>query len=395
MKMHLRRALSGAGLALLTSVATASPILLDTEQKAAAGVATALFKAETPRSVNGAIDTVRDYADLTLKMVNAATTPAALVATPGGITVNCVVSGSFTAKMADQQPRVLRVRFNDCRTLTFGFERRFNGPVIITLPADTFQPQNVLSIRLGNASGEFLEQVRFETAEQNDDITLAFDMALRGDISMTRLFNCCEWVGTSSFEMNGYFDNRTLTEAPPGTPAVFRSSKVVAQPLSVVRTTNTADGVDEDDTLYARGSVSFDQIQPPPFGTFTDVHRFRDYHVRRIIDFVTPTDTLSVDGRLEVTWNPFVGFGCMNGLYAFKTRVPMVADLNSQAFTSGELVVNGDVVTKFYSAANTPPSLPTPVNGMLLSMRVRDVGTFNYDTASWFSALTAVGHCPQ
>jgi hypothetical protein len=34
-----------------------------------------------------------------------------------------------------------------------------------------------------------------------------------------------------------------------------------------------------------------------------------------------------------------------------------------------------------------------PVNGMLLNLRVRDVGTFNYDAATWLSALSPVGQC--
>jgi hypothetical protein len=50
-------------------------------------------------------------------------------------------------------------------------------------------------------------------------------------------------------------------------------------------------------------------------------------------------------------------------------------------------------VAKFYSAENTPPGLPVPVNGMLLNLRVRDVGTFNYDAADWFQALSPVGVC--
>ena len=30
---------------------------------------------------------------------------------------------------------------------------------------------------------------------------------------------------------------------------------------------------------------------------------------------------------------------------------------------------------------------------MLLNLRVRDVGTFNYDADNWFSALSPVGQC--
>jgi hypothetical protein len=390
--IHLRRALSGASLALFAAVATAGPIVLDTEQKAAAGVATALLKAETPREVNGVIDNARDYAHFTLRTVRAATTPAALLSTPGGMTINCSISGTLTAKMADELPRVLRVRWNDCVT-RLGFERRFNGPVAITLPADTFQPQSVLAIRFGNASGEFLNQWRFANAGQNDDITEAFKLVMSGDVSLTRLFDCCEWVGTSAFRMNGYFEQRRLLEAPLGTPPQASSYKVTAQGLQVVRSTNSANGVDEDDTRYAAGSVSTDQVQPPPHGAFGDAYTFRGFRVARTTDFVAFTDELTVDGRIDVTWNRFRPTPCVNGWYAFRTAAPLIIDLGTQAITTGRLGVNGSVIAKFYSAANVPPSLPSPVNGMLLSMRVRDVGTFNYDVAFPLEALGPAGQC--
>lgn len=390
MMIFVRRALGGAGLVLFTAVATAGPIPLDTEQKAAAGVATALYKAEVPRWVNAVMDEVREYADFTLKTVNRATTPEALMSTPGGITINCSVSGSLQARMADALPRVLRVRWNDCVTSLVGFERKINGPVAITLPADTFRPQNVLAIRLGNASAEFLQQWRTESQEQNDDNTLAFHIALRGDIAMTRLFNCCEWLGSSSFVMKGYYDSQRMMENPVGTPPVLVGYKVDAERLRVIRSTNTANFVDEDDTRFRSGSVSFTHTQS---NVWTDAYEFYDYHLRRITDYDAWNEQLSMNGGMNVSWSPFDGAGCMQGLYAFNTRVPLIDEGFNGSFESGELVVNDSVVASFYSNANTPPTLPTPVNGMLLNMQVRDVGTFNYDVASWYDALHPVGQC--
>jgi hypothetical protein len=394
MNFLLHGALGGAVLALSTAAASAGPIVLDTEQKAAAGVATALSKSELPRAVNGAIDSVREYADLTLKAVHAATTPAALLATRGGITINCSISGSLHAKMVDTHPRVLRVQWQECVRRQFGFERTFDGPVAITLPADTLQPQNVLAIRLGNASGEFQHRFRSESPSQINHTTEAFNIVQRGEVSMTRLGDCCEWVGSSSFRMNGYRDLRNNFEAPPGAPLAFVSHKITAEGLHVIRSTNTADGVDEDDALYEGGSLSITNDQPPPFGIWTDAFRFNDYHVRRITDFNAGTDQVSVDGRINVTWSRFAGAGCMDGLYAFKTRAPLINPFGTLLYESGEIVVNNSVVASFYSPANAPPTLPTPVNGMLLSTRVRNVATFNYDVASVWDALTPVGQCP-
>lgn len=58
-----------------------------------------------------------------------------------------------------------------------------------------------------------------------------------------------------------------------------------------------------------------------------------------------------------------------------------------------QIGINGSVVASFYSNLNTPPDLPVPVNGMLLSMRVRNIGTFNYDVTNWFEAVGPVGQC--
>lgn len=388
MKSFANRVFSGAGLLLSTAVATASPILLDTEQKAAAGLETALFKAEVGRQTNSLFEAAEQYTDVALRLVAAATTPEALLSAPHGITINCSVSGTLKARLPDAQPRVLHVQWNDCVSRVFGSRPpRLNGPVAITLPADTFQPETLLGIRFGNDANEFTLQFRNESPDQISDTTEAFRLVLRGEIAV--------WVGTSRLVMNGYLEQRSLVEFPPGTPPVLIDYKASADHIALVRvrTNNDAGTLDDDDTVFERGSFVALQTQPPPYGTFSDAYTFHDYRVHRITDYEGWTDTLSVDGRINVTFNPFHGAGCMSGLYTFKTRVPLLNPLDTQMFASGELVVNGDVVTKFYSAANTPPGLPIPVNGMLINMKVRNVGTFNYDTDNWFTALTPVGAC--
>ena len=386
------RLLSGAGLLLSTAIATASPIVLDTEQKAASALETTLFKADVPRSVTGNADHVLFLTYLMLRRVNAATTPAALLGTPGGITIPCSVSGSFTARMPDVQPRVLRLRFTDCRMRVVGtVERTFNGPMAITLPADTVRPETLAATRLGNESSEFLMHGLTVTPEQTNDTTEAFKIVLRGDISMALFLG--SGPATSSFRMNGYYDLRSDVITQPPAQSGFYGNNFVAEHLSVVRTLTTDGDVSGDDAQFLTGSVSFIQTQPTP-GVFTDAYRFNDYRVNRVTDFGAAwNEQLSVDGRITATINPFFGSGCMNGLYAVKTRVPLSYSLDApQTFQSGELVVNG-AVAKFYSAENTPPGLPVPVNGMLLNLRVRDVGTFNYDAGSWFLALSPVGAC--
>jgi hypothetical protein len=86
--------------------------------------------------------------------------------------------------------------------------------------------------------------------------------------------------------------------------ATIQGHKVNAERLTVVRPRTFNDGgtLDDDDTRMVRGSISFEQTQPG-FGTWTDAYRF---------------SSLDDPTRLE----------------------------------SGDLVVNGSVVARFYSAAN-------------------------------------------
>ena len=310
MSISLRRAFTGAGLLLSTAAATASPVVLDTEQKAAAGLATALFKSEIPRSTTGAVDAMADYVDTTLRAVRAATTLAQLLATPGGVTANCDVSGSLKAKLSDALPRVLRVHFHDCTTLYFGFERFLDGPVAITLPAETLEPEHVLGVRLGNAQKEFFEQTRFEFPDQIDGTTYAFRMVLRGDLAL--------WYAasnTSSFVVNGYYDQRSFIESPIGTPPILLGFKTTADHLSVVRVRagNETFTLDDDDALFERGSVTFDATQPTI--SWTHAYSFNDFRARYITDYDALTYQRTMDGRINVTWPHFAEAGCVDGRY--------------------------------------------------------------------------------
>ena len=86
---------------------------------------------------------------------------------------------------------------------------------------------------------------------------------------------------------------------------------------------------------------------------------------------------------------------CLSGGYLFDTRVPLFRRLDSalQAYESGELAINGDVNMRLYSPDNVPAGLPVPVNGMLVHVNVKKVGSFDYDTG-WLGSLQSVASCP-
>jgi hypothetical protein len=95
------------------------------------------------------------------------------------------------------------------------------------------------------------------------------------------------------------------------------------------------------------------------------------------------------------TWPQNPGAGCLSGGYLFNTRVPLFRRLDSalQAYESGELVINGDVNMRLYSPDNVPAGLPVPVNGMLVHVNVKKVGSLDYDTG-WLGSLQSVASCP-
>ncbi len=115
MDMSYRRGFSGMALVLLTATATASPLVLNTEQKAAAGVSTVFFAShDAPHSANYIGDNVRQYADRALKIVQAEITPAGLMNARGGITINCATAGTLHARMARELPHALKLQWNGC-----------------------------------------------------------------------------------------------------------------------------------------------------------------------------------------------------------------------------------------------------------------------------------------
>ncbi|HVF16480.1 MAG TPA: hypothetical protein VNA21_06195 [Steroidobacteraceae bacterium] len=397
MKMVFRHLIGCALAVLAASTATATPVALDTEQKAAAGVGAALHTSHSvPLLLTVLSDGVIQQVERALAALNGQTTVAALIATRGGIMIACDAGGSVKAKMANALPRVLHLTWTGCTTPIFEEAHTFNGTAVITLPADTFAPDSVDAIRLGSVQQPFVEQFSRVFPEFADTITISYAASLRGDISLTRTFGSVgQIIGASSYEVHGYREEQISREFPSALPETF-GSRISAQKLMVVADIVTSEDrmLVDDDLQFLSGSILNTRMDPPPYGTTTQSYRLNGYRVRTITDWANYHNQLFVDGKVNITWNPFFGAGCVNGTYSFRTRAPMISqEINEARFAAGELAVNGSVVARFFAPQNVPPRLPAPVNGMLINLRVTDVGSFNYDTASYGQTLVAVGQC--
>jgi hypothetical protein len=163
--------------------------------------------------------------------------------------------------------------------------------------------------------------------------------------------------------------------------------------LKVIESASQSDAGDLAVNDFDFLSGTLEVISGTPTGEDPEIYKFNDYRIHQSYDYTAWTSTLSVDGKLNATWHAYRGNACASGLYSFRTRLPIVQSLDTGLASSGELVVNTDVNARFFSPADVPRKLPTPVNGMLLNLRVQDVGTFNYDTDRLFETLHATGQC--
>jgi hypothetical protein len=386
---------AGLMIALATSVASAAPVTLDSEQKAADGVNAAFtLRALVPLYSDIVVYSVTDQADRGLKMVAAATSFEALLATKRGISINCPNSGSLSAKMADSLPRVLKLQWNDCAMTRFGAEHTFSGPLSVTLQSDSLRPERVSGVQMGNADMAFEDKYRNEFPDQIDTTTDSYRVSLRGDLSWTRAGQgCCQFLGSSSYEVNGSYQEQIHVEYTDGTSSWTSSQKIAATRMTVIESKSQSDAGDLtiNDFDYMSGALAFSTGTAPSENT--EIYKFNDYRIHEYYDYTAWTSTVTVDGKVNASWAPSRGPACTSGLYSFRTRSPIVQPLGTELASSGELVVNGDVNARFFSPLNVPRKLPAPVNGMLLNMRVHDVGTFNYDTDRLFETLHYAGQC--
>ena len=399
-KHHTVRALAGA-FALAATLASpanaASPVKLDTEQKAAASVITATYLSHhTPLFHYATIERVIFYSNRTLLSVSSVTTPAALMATPAGVTVPCGVSGTLTARMAPRYPRILKFAYHDCHFDLYGWPHSLNGPGEIALLSDSFMPERVAAIRFGSDNADLVQTRELVTFDQIDHQTIRRNLKLLGNLPLGYTQYVVNGTTTSfAYAIDGLEEETTISDFPlTGAPTQTNVFRYDLDKLAYAGSVSySADGSrDDEDLSVLFGTFKLTRTQPY-YGTTSETERYEGLRVRSVTDWVAFNRTEAIDGKVDMTWNPGFGAGCVNGTYAFKTRIPLRTSFSSNLFDAGDLTVNGQVRATLFSAANVPPSLPAPVNGTLLHLDVQNVGAFNYDFDYITNGLRSASGC--
>lgn len=400
MNRIVARALA-AGISLTVgAVASATPpVKLDSEQKAAASLITALHtSAEGPLYHYAVIERVIFYTNRALATASAVTTPAALMAAPTGITVPCEASGSMTARMAPRYPRVFKFEWHDCKFDMYGWPHSLDGPGEVILLSDTLTPTKVAGIRFGNGTTDLIQTRELVTFDQINHDTLRRNLIVAGSVPLTITQYVAAGTTTSfAYVINGFVDETNVIDFPQsGAPQQIVGTNFKFDTVAYTGSFGYNDDASryDEDLSGLFGTFTLTRRDPAPYGVTSERYRFDGFRVHHITDWAAFDSSLSIDGKLNYTWNPNFGAGCVSGEYSFKTAAPLHNSLNFwQQYDSGDLLINGAARFTFYSAANVPAGLPVPTQGMLVHDDVKNVGAFNYDTsaASQGGVRTAAG----
>ena len=381
------------------TTAVAAPATIDTQQKAAAALMTAPFIAHNLAIYNAEfLERTVYYTNLALQTASSVTTPAALMANPAGVVVPCTVSGSMTARMAPTFPRVFRFEWNAC-VYNFGpFPNSLDGPGEVVLLSDDFAPKTVASIHFGTTNRDLVQTSDISFPNFASHARTVRNLRLTGVVPMTvSQYLIPNNSSPFAFVATGFIDDNNITEYP-GTsqPPSEGGSRLENEFVTYVGNLSyNADGSRYDqDISVLSGKLTLTRRNPLPYGVSSEVSRFEGLRVHTVTDLGTLTNTRTIDGKLDFTWDPNFGAGCVNGGYQFRTRTPMHgSDYTQPDLDAGDLTINGVLRSTFYSAANVPPGLPVPTKGMLIHSDLQGVGIFNYDTHSVYEALRPAGDC--
>src|SRR5688572_11726273 len=154
----------------------------------------------------------------TLGWLNGATTPAALMNSRGGVAVACPLGGNVLARLAKSGKRVLRVTWTGCTFLDGNRHATYDGPGEIVLPSDTFTPDHLKALHLGNADVHFEATYRFEDSPAGDRTVSDLDLHVTGCIPLTRFLGVGIFTGLYDVTINGTFDNH-FTFSNPDDPS--------------------------------------------------------------------------------------------------------------------------------------------------------------------------------
>jgi hypothetical protein len=391
MKRMIFRAAAGATALLVTASAGAAAVVIDTQQKAAAAALTThrFFLGDSgyaalPVMLSSLAYPSRDLVRHTLQFLADATTPAALTATKGGMTLPCPLGGSFTARLPRDGSLTLHLEWSGCTFLQYPTDPQsvtaFTGPGTVQLLENTFAPTTVSLVRMGSITKDVVATTRYWDDYSSTDSTRTMNIRMAGSIPMTRPSPTSGlYVGEFDYRVTGFYHSHDVsTSTLPGLPpetSTYDFDNTIEQ-AAVIGSRTLGTQTDDEDLFVVRGtftsSSSSSYFPTPSSYTITA----NDLHYHSISNWVTYDRAKTLDGRANVTVSPDHGPGCLNGTYVFRTD-----QLLEQSWYTGGVLLAGalkvnNALTLSYTSPYTRPltSFPAVFQGTI-TLDLKRVGT--------------------
>jgi hypothetical protein len=395
-----------ASLATVAAAATALPVPINSNDAAArAALRTLESMGNANQPVQSLVDPMKRLSEFALGMLNTATTPEALLNVGGGLTINCPGSGTINAKLARNGSHVLKIQWNACRraenTITY------TGASELKLPSDTFTPTSLARMQFGVPNQPFIEldvlPAEFET-DPTIEIRTAWDVQVVGLLSMTRFQNLPYGMFTGAFDYRlngGYTQTMSYTYTDPNYASFTQTNYVNGTDFRLI---GSVSHTDEDRVLHEvlearRGNWS--NVVESTYQAPTTISAFvvSNLETSHVFDARNGVASRTVDGKIDYEWPPY-GPACGNGLYTFRTIVPIrqydVFHIDGR--DQGKVIVNrGAVVTFAKGAAPAPPEWYTPrPNEQPTAIKVKMENGAVFEHTSFFpaSTLQTEAQCP-
>jgi hypothetical protein len=387
------------------AVLAATPAL--TEQRAARGVNTAVVTyAELLQFDSTYVAVSREVIDIALDQLNAATSFPTLLA-PGGVTLNCPVSGTLSARISNPRLRTLKLEWFHCVSVEYGTRNDVDGPAEVALGENSLQPGMILSIRLGELNRDYVVDSTPEIPSPTyGGQTISRNLRVTGPMPTARAYKPGgNFLGRYLVETQGFY--RRVQRLPSYDPITFEPSVELynysntfstdGALLTGNYTVNGTDNQTETALITGKFSSRFDYPVRPgkPARTLDMWFKGTGLSTRFAWNNAASRYSVSVDGKLEGDFNQFFPLGCTGAdTYTFHTRSPLIVSPYAyyfEFFEGGELVIDGKAVATF-SATGTEPYVD--LLGHVL-LKVPGVGTFNYDYTDYIleGPLANAGRC--